>query len=51
VSNPGRQEAELLSKLHHPHVVRFYGVCYYEGDFYIVTEFCENTLQASAADE
>lgn len=42
---PGRQEAELLSKLHHPHVIRFYGVCYHEGDFYIVTELCENTLQ------
>lgn len=40
-----RQEAELLSKLHHPHVIRFYGVCYHEGDFYIVTELCENTLQ------
>jgi len=40
-----RQEAELLSKLHHPHVVRFYGVCYHAGDFYIVTEYCEHTLQ------
>jgi len=40
-----QQEAELLSKLHHPHVVRFFGVCYHAGDFYIVTEYCENTLQ------
>jgi hypothetical protein len=41
-----RQEVELLSKLHHPHVVRFYGVCYNAGDFYIITEYCEKTLQS-----
>jgi serine/threonine protein kinase len=46
-----RQEAELLSKLHHPHVIRFYGVCYHEGDFYIVTELCENTLQVATVDD
>lgn len=41
-----RQEVELLAKLHHPHVVRFYGVCYHAGDFYIITEYCEKTLQS-----
>jgi hypothetical protein len=25
-------------------VVRFYGVSYHQGDFYIVTEHCSNTL-------
>lgn len=40
-----RQEAQLLAKLHHPHVVRFYGVCYHQGDFFIVTQYCEQTLQ------
>ncbi len=39
-----KQEAELLSKVHHPHVVRFYGVAVHQGDFYIVTEFCDSSL-------
>jgi serine/threonine-protein kinase CTR1 len=41
------QEAGLIAKLHHPNVVRFYGVCYQDDHFYIVTEFChENLSQA-----
>ncbi|GMH75673.1 hypothetical protein TL16_g06837 [Triparma laevis f. inornata] len=41
------QEAGLIARLHHPNVVRFYGVCYQDDHFYIVTEFChENLSQA-----
>ena len=41
------QEAGLIARLHHPNVVRFYGVCYQDDHFYIVTEYChENLSQA-----
>ncbi|GMI30451.1 hypothetical protein TeGR_g14365, partial [Tetraparma gracilis] len=38
------QEAGLIARLHHPNVVRFYGVCYQDDHFYLVTEFCEENL-------
>lgn len=38
------QEASLLSRLNHPNVVRFFGVSYEEGHFYIVTEYCPSNL-------
>ena len=38
------QEASLLSRLNHPNVVRFFGVSYEEGHFFIVTEFCPSNL-------
>jgi serine/threonine protein kinase len=42
-----RQEAALLARLHHPNVVRFYGVSYESasGHFFIITEFCPYNLQ------
>ena len=41
------QEAGLIAKLHHPNVVRFYGVCYNNDHFYIVTEYCFENLSQS----
>lgn len=38
------KEAGLIARLHHPHIVRFYGVCYQDDHFYIVTEFCHENL-------
>jgi serine/threonine protein kinase len=38
------QEAGLIARLHHPNVIRFYGVCYQDDHFYLVTEFCEENL-------
>ncbi|KAG6946003.1 hypothetical protein JG687_00016973 [Phytophthora cactorum] len=39
-----RREVSILSRLHHPYVVRFYGVSYYNRVLYIVTDFCPNSL-------
>ncbi len=38
------QEAGLIARLHHPNVVRFFGVCYQDDHFYIVTEMCQENL-------
>lgn len=46
-----RIEASLLSQLRHPHVVQFYGVSINGADIYIVTEFCESSLQEWLADK
>ncbi|RLN97564.1 hypothetical protein BBJ28_00016993, partial [Nothophytophthora sp. Chile5] len=39
-----RREVSILSRLHHPYVVRFYGVSYYNRVLYIVTDFCPKSL-------
>jgi serine/threonine protein kinase len=39
-----RREVSILSRLHHPYVVRFYGVSYYSRILYIVTDFCPTSL-------
>lgn len=35
-----RAEATLLSRLRHPNIVHFYGVCITETDVFLVTEYC-----------
>jgi len=42
-----RSEAKALSRLNHPCVVRFYGVCAPPGHLYLVMEYCPINLQAS----
>src|SRR5690606_26353938 len=39
-----KQEASLLARLHHPNVVRFFGVSYHAQHFYVITEFCPYNL-------
>jgi serine/threonine protein kinase len=41
----GRTEAALLSSLHHPYVLHFFGCCVHERYLYIVTELCDMTLK------
>jgi len=39
-----RREAALLARLHHPNIIRFYGVCLHAQHAYIITEFVPETL-------
>jgi serine/threonine protein kinase len=38
------REAGLLAKLHHPNIVRFFGICVSKNMFLIVTELCDISL-------
>ena len=40
-----RQEAAILGNLHHPHIVRLYGVCQHHPHLYLVTELMQTSLQ------
>jgi serine/threonine protein kinase len=39
-----KREASFLCRLHHPNVVRFFGVCYRGSKFHLVTEYCAFAL-------
>jgi serine/threonine protein kinase len=51
-----RREAAILSRLHHPNIVRFFGVSIRPEDrnnsatFFIITEFCPSSLGAMLVD-
>ena len=47
-----KAEAQLLSRLHHPNVLHFYGVCCKgaQRDMYMVTELCPSTLLSYLTD-
>ena len=38
------REASVLSQLHHPNVVQFFGVSIHQDQLYLVTEFCKYNL-------
>ena len=56
IANPAqlnelRAEATLLSQLHHPNVLHFYGVCPRGRDIYLVTEFCPASVLGYLMDQ
>ena len=34
-------EIELLKKLDHPNIIKLYDLFLFDGNYYVVTEFCE----------
>ncbi len=38
------QECGALCRLHHPNIIRFYGMSVHEDTFYLITEFCTSSL-------
>ena len=39
-----KREAAMLCKLNHPSIVKFYGVCFMNSKFHLVTEYCPSSL-------
>eukprot|EP01029_Cantina_marsupialis_P000097 TRINITY_DN1010_c0_g1_i4.p1 TRINITY_DN1010_c0_g1~~TRINITY_DN1010_c0_g1_i4.p1 ORF type:complete len:643 (-),score=58.63 TRINITY_DN1010_c0_g1_i4:451-2379(-) len=40
-----KKEALLLSELHHPNLIRLFGVAFHQDHIYLVTEICDMSLQ------